>query len=386
MLLGGDKLNHLKIPPKRVNFISVQLGHCIQTVGYHPPLVRTGYEYVIANRTSEMFAYLAKQDGKVKAITDKGIIVEYADGTTKGVTLGRIYGKAEGSVYPHDIVTDMKEGQSFNKGDPVAYNNGFFQQDDLDPTKIIMKSSMLVTTALYESNQTHEDSSSIDASLSTMLTAKTTKVKSFTLNFNQNLLNVVKPGQAVTPKDILMIIEDEITSTSNAFDEESLESLKRLSNQAPKSTYLGTVDKIEVLYHGDKSDMSSSLKALADKSDKVLADECKASNRPVINGKVTSEYRVAGTPLSLDKAEVKIYITISTPVLEGDKVVFANQLKSVVGEVMNYSMIAEDGTTVKAVFGCRSVLARIVNSPFIIGTTSTLLKKIGNKAVELYES
>lgn len=372
--------------PKRVNFISIQQSHTIATAGYHQPLVRTGYEYVIGNRTTDMFCYCAKQDGKVVGVTESGIIVEYADGTQKGVTLGRVYGKAEGSVYPHDIVTPMKIGQKFKKGDTVAYNTGFFEPDLLDPKRVVMKNSMLVTTALYESNQTHEDSSVISKALSRRLSAKTTKVKSFVINFNQNLLDVVKPGQAVNPKDVLMIIEDEITSTNNVFDEESLRVLKRLSNQAPRANFLGTVDKIEVYYHGDKRDMTASLKALADRSDRILAETCRSSGKPVMTGQVNDEYRVSGVPLALDKAELKFYITIETPAGVGDKNVFANQMKSVVGEVMDYSMTTESGTPIDAVFGMRSIMARVVNSPALIGTTSTLLKVVAKRAAEIYRS
>lgn len=272
----------------------------------------------MANRTTDMFAATAKQDGYVVERTDKGIIVEYADKSRKGVTLGRIFGKAEGSVYPHDIVSDMVVGQKFKKGDAIAYNTGFFEQDVLDPSRILMKNSMLVKTALFESNQTHEDSSSISSRMSSKLNAKTTKVKSFMINFNQNLINAVKIGQSVGPKDILMIIEDEITATNGAFDEESLNALKGLSNQAPRASYLGVIDKIEVFYHGDKQDMSASLKALADRSDKALSESCKSSGKPVITGEVTDDYRVGGVPLTLDKAEIKFYITISTDVGVGD--------------------------------------------------------------------
>lgn len=372
--------------PKRVNFISIQQSHTIATAGYHQPLVRTGYEYVIGNRTTDMFCYCAKQDGKVVGLTESGIIVEYADGTQKGVTLGRVYGKAEGSVYPHDIVTPMKLNQKFKKGDTVAYNTGFFEPDLLDPKRVVMKNSMLVTTALYESNQTHEDSSVISKNLSRRLSAKTTKVKSFVINFNQNLLDVVKPGQAVNPKDVLMIIEDEITSNTNVFDEESLRVLKRLSNQAPRANFLGTVDKIEVFYHGDKRDMTASLKSLADRSDRILAETCRSSGKPVMTGQVNDEYRVSGVPLALDKAELKFYITIETPAGVGDKNVFANQMKSVVGEVMDYSMTTESGTPIDAVFGMRSIMARVVNSPALIGTTSTLLKVVAKRAAEIYRS
>ncbi len=301
-----------------------------------------------------MFAATATQDGRVVEVNDKGIIVEYADNTRKGVTLGRIFGKAEGSVYPHDVVSDLKVDQKFAKGDPIAYNTGFFERDILDSTKIVMKNSMLVKTALYESNQTHEDSSAISQALAKRLNARTTKVKSFLINFSQNLLNAVKVGQEVSPKDFLMIIEDEITATN------------------------------EVFYHGDKQDMSATLKSITDKSDRLMADSCKASGKPVITGEVNDDYRVGGVPLTLDKAEVRFYITIDTVVGTGDKIIFGSQLKSVVGETMDYSITTESGMVVDAIFSNRSLSARIVNSPYILGTTATLLSVIGKKAIAIY--
>lgn len=370
--------------PKRVNFISIQQSHTVAAKGYHQAYVRTGYEYVIGNRTTEMFCYTAKQDGVVESITPQGIIIKYIDGTLKGISLGRQYGKAEGTIYPHDVVTPLKAGDSFYKGDVVCYNTSFFEEDILDPTKVVMKNSLIAKTVFYESPQTHEDSSSISASLSERLTSKTTKTMSFTVNFGQNLRDVVKVGDSIRPNDILMIIEDEITAGS--YDEESIRVLRRLANQAPRSAYKGTVDKIEVRYHGEKADMSNTLKALADKSDKVLAATCKSSGKPVITGAVNDDYRVSGTPLTLDKAEIIIYITISTSAGVGDKAVFASQMKSVIGQVMDYEMYTESGEKIDAVFGFRSIMARIVNSPVLIATTTTLLKVIGRKAVEIYRS
>lgn len=59
-------------------------------------------------------------------------------------------------------------------------------------------------------------------------------------------------------------------------------------------------------------------------------------------------------------------------------------MKSVIGKVMDEPIIAEDGTEIDAEFGRRSIAARIVNSPDIIGTTTTLLEVIGKKALEIY--
>jgi len=331
-----------------------------------------------------MFAYTAKQSGKVISKNKFGVIVEYDDGTRKGVTLGRVFGKAEGSVYPHDIVSNLNVGDVIEKGTPIAYNTGFFEQDSLDPKNIVFKTSMTAKVALLESNQTHEDSSSISKSLSALLKSRTTKVKSVIVNFNENIINIVKPGQKVHTKDILMTIEDEITSTNSSFDEESLAVLKKLSNQSPKCGYEGTIDKIEVLYHGDKEDMSASLLAIVEQSDSYRNNIAKATGLPTCSGAVNDEYSVKRKPLTVDKAEIKIYITVENLSGTGDKVIFANQMKSVIGEVMDYDTHTESGEKIDAIFGYRSIAARIVLSPLMIGTTTTLLKIIGKQAVKLY--
>lgn len=66
------------------------------------------------------------------------------------------------------------------------------------------------------------------------------------------------------------------------------------------------------------------------------------------------------------------------------KAVFGNQLKTVISEVLEDDYVCEDGSLVDAIFGGKSVDARIVNSPYLIGTTNTLLSVITKKACEMY--
>lgn len=367
------------------NFVNIQQSHTIAAQGYHQPHLRTGYEQILAQRTGEMFAYSAKEAGKVISKNDKGLIVEFQSGEQRGFKLGRQYGKAEGSVYPHDTVTLLNVGDTFDIGQTIIYNNGFFEPDFLNPKNAVWKSSLAVKTALYESTQTHEDSSSISRRISQDLTSKTTKVRSFTVAFDQGIKNVIKPGSSLEPTDILFVIEDAITNDTGLFDEETLATLQRLSNKAPKAKVRGVIDRMEVYYHGNKEDMSPTLRSLANQSDKDFAESAKAIGKPVITGKVTEEYRVAGVPLALDTAEIKVYITIETNMGVGDKLVFANQMKSVVGEVLDYDMKTETGEPIDAVFGRRSIAARIVLSPDIIGTSTTLLKVIATKAISLFK-
>lgn len=66
------------------------------------------------------------------------------------------------------------------------------------------------------------------------------------------------------------------------------------------------------------------------------------------------------------------------------KLVFGHQLKSVIREVYDDPILTEDGEEVGAIFGYKSIDARIVNSPALIGTTAILLDEITKRAVAMY--
>lgn len=371
--------------PKRVNFVSIQQKHAIACHGYHQALVRTGYEAVLAHRTDDLYAFTAKKPGKVRSIVAKGVIVDYADGSSEGYELGRRFGNAQGLTVAHEIVTPLKEGDEVQVGDCIVYNTGFFEPDFFDPKRVVWKNSLNVRTVLWESSQTHEDSSSISKRISTQLSTRITKVKMVVLDFKQAISGLVKAGDKVVSDTVLCLIEDEVTASNKLFNEQSIETLKILSAQAPRAHVQGEVEKVEVFYHGDKEDMSESIKELADWGDAQLKKQAQAVGRKVNTGRVDGGFRIDNNALGLDQVAVKIYITTHVGAGVGDKGVFANQLKTCFGEVLEQPMTTEDGQEVDAIFGYRSLEARIVESPMVIGTTATLLRLIGERAVAIYE-
>lgn len=370
---------------KRVMFISIQQSHTIACEGYRQPQIRTGAESVIARRTNKMFAYAARQDGEVVSVDDKGIIVKYVDNTSVGVELGTVFGRAEGTIYPHKIKTLMKPGVRFKKDDVIAYNSGFFEEDFMRPGNIIMKSSLVVNTVIMEAPETLEDASGISREFSAKLNTKITKEITAVLDFKQGLSKVMKPGTQLKPTDILFIVEEETTAGTDLLDEKSMETLAKVTNKAPKAKVYGLLEKIEVYYNGDKEDMSSSLRILTDASDRELKAKCKSTGEAVVTGAVTEEYRVSGTPLTLDKAVVRVYITVERSSGVGDKGVFVNQLKTTHSEVFDFSMRTEAGAKIDAKFGAIPIAARIVNSPDIQGTTLTILDVGLDRALDIYD-
>lgn len=370
--------------PKRVNFIAIQHGHGIACKGYHAMPVRTGYEQIIPHRTGDLFCYTARKAGRVVSVSDEGIVVEYEDGETRGISLGRRFGHAAGLVVPHTVVTRLKEGQKFKAGDVISYNTEFFEDDVLNPGQVIWKAGMLVKTAIFECTDTLEDSSVISGRVAEELTTKTTKPRTIVVNFDQHVRKLIKPGQKLEAEDILCVIEDKVTAEAGLFDEETLDTLKMLGNQTPTAKVAGVVERIEVFYHGDKEDMSESLRAIANASDRDMLRRTKAEGKKGYTGSTDSSYRVDGTPLSLDAMAIVIYITNDVPMGVGDKGVFANQMKTVIGRVMEGENKTESGTPIEAIFGYKSISDRIVLSPEIIGTTTTLLEKITEGALKAY--
>ena len=70
--------------------------------------------------------------------------------------------------------------------------------------------------------------------------------------------------------------------------------------------------------------------------------------------------------------------------LDNRKLVFGNQMKSIISNVVEKPYIAEDGTVVDITFSRQSVANRIVNSMDLIGTSNTVLALIEKEAIELW--
>ena len=339
---------------------------------------------MIAHRLDEPYAYTAKHKGVVSSVNNTGIVVDYENGERQGFNLGRSFGNAQGLTVAHNVVTPLKEKDTFEVGDPIIYNDGFFEPDFFNPKQLCWKNAINCRTVLWEASATHEDSSSISSKLADRLSTKITKVKIIILKFDQAISGLVTPGTHVSADSILCTIQDQFTANSKLFDEKSLDTLRLISAQTPRASTKGVVERIEVYYHGEKEDMSDSILEIATASDKNIRSRAVSAAKPVYTGQVDSGFRIDGTPLNLDTLAIKVYITHDTEAGVGDKFVFSNQLKSVCGDRMESEMYSDDGKEIDAQFGAKSLEARIVNSPFIIGTTATLLKIIGANAAKIY--
>jgi len=370
-----------KDDPKRSNFANIMASHVIPIDGAKVSPVRTGYEAVVPFRMSDKYIVHAKEDGKVLEVTKSYLKVQYKTETVKYPIKKWTTKEESGATYSHKLITSLKKGNKFKKFDTLLYDPAFFEEDIFQPGRSVYKTSVNINVALMEDPNTFEDSSSISKKTSKLLTTTVTKVKSIVVNNTDIVLDMVKEGDKLEPNTVLFSISDASVYKLKGLDKETLEALKRLKQASPKSKYKGIVNKIEIYYNSPFEELSDELQELAKQSDKELQRNL---GKKDITGQVTSGYSIQGKPLLEGQVEIKIYIDTKESMGVADKLIFANQLKSTVSEVYDYTMSAEDGTEIDALFGFKSISARIVNSPYIIGTTSKVLEVLSEKAVETY--
>lgn len=369
---------------KRINFISIQQQQGIYADGYQPTPLRTGYEQIVAQRTSSIFASAAEDDGRVVSVDEYGITVEYKNGEKTSYQMGKIHGAAAGTHYPHSVVSDLKAGDTFKRGATLAYNEKYFQPDRMSPGQVIWKAGVNTIVAFSDNLDTLEDGSVISESCAIKLNTQTTKIKSVSIRFDQDIEDLVKIGDHVDLETILCTILDADSGGGSMFDEVSRETLAKLSNYSPRAKVVGTVSKIECFYHGERDEMSESTRRVAVESDKRREQEAKSRGQEYFTGEVDHEYRVRGNGLEPDSMVINIYIDHDIPCGVGDKGVVANQMKTVFSRVMRGVNRTKSGLDLDLIFGNTSVEERMVLSPKLIGTTTILLAQLSKHLVGVY--
>lgn len=304
---------------KRSGFVSIQQSSGTFAKGYRPLPIRTGYEQVLASRTDDLFAAVAKSKGKVVAVNERSITVSLENGDTQVVQLGRRYGTVAALTLPHQLETHLKPGDEVEEGQVLAFNSRYFELDPLNKNRtVVWKAGCLLNVALLESADTLEDSCAISAKAAELSETETTEIRQLVVDFKDTIHGLVDPGTEVDVEDILCTIEDPVTAQSNMFDESSLDTLRLLAANTPRAKVKGVVEKIEVFYHGDIDDLSPSLMELAQESDRARKRLARDLKINYTSGRVNGALSIDGRNLSPDQAVIRVYITSKRAAQTGD--------------------------------------------------------------------
>lgn len=348
--------------PKRALFSGVQLSQWMATNSYQPDPLRTPYDSVIAYRTSELYNSVAKQDGKVVEVTDEGVKVEYADGTTDVFWLGYEIGKGAGENHKHSKVTDVVVGQAFPKGMVMAWDSTFFVRDPLDPRRVVIRKGTPTRVALMEEQFTYEDSVAITMSYARKNSTPFIKPSDFKMDFDQNVKMFVKVGDVVEYDQVLAEVQDEAAGMFDDMRDQAMVGLDRLVIKQVKAKQPGKVVKIEVLYNGDIEDASESVKLVIKNADGLRAKSAKYKKNTASSGDVGGNTSVGKSKIYPNTATVTIYVENEIVTTTADKFVAGNQMKGTVGFIYPHQIYTVDGREVDMIFSQKSPFNRMVVS------------------------
>lgn len=381
LLLPGADIDD----PKRTNFASVQNSQTMPAKGYQLQPVRTGYERVVGQRTSNSFCQTAQQDGVVTDKDNKNetITITYADETQEKISTQDIYAPWAGKLVAQPKVTDFNKGDKVKAGDVLVYNPTFFKKDKLLPNQVSLTTQLLARVAIIEGGDVYEDSCAISKELSERLGSELAHVRNIVLDEGQDIANLVEIGDEVEPDSILCTIVN--SQTDNSFyDEQTLSLLEKIASTSPKAKDKGVITKIEVLYTGEIDDMPTNVQAAALASDKALWSRARKLGTEIKDGRVDIGHRIDGNGLGLNQVVIKVYLVSPLGMSTGDKVVVAHQLKGTVARVWNDANRDSKGEPIDAYFSGQSIDNRIVDSPYLVGTTSTIMLKITENVIDHY--
>jgi phosphoribosylformylglycinamidine (FGAM) synthase PurS component len=330
-------------------------------MNYTPNILRTGYENVVAHRTSELYSKVAAEAGKVTEVSDDALRVTYKDGTTDVYPLGLAIGEASGEYHRHTRVTDLKPGDTFNKGDVIGWDVQWFARDPFCPGQVAWKAGRMVRIALVEDQDVYEDSLAIAHSLAMEGVTPYIKPKRFAVDVNQNIEMMVKEGDSVDYDSILCNVEDDHLVADTAESAIAAE-VNKLGIRQVRSSHHGKVIKIEVVYNSPLEEMSDSVRKFINAQDKTRKKKADIEGSDVTKGAVSNSLNVNKPILSPGKAFVTILVESMDPSTNADKYVLANQMKGTVGRIMHKPLMTEDGREVLIKSSLKGMFNRMVLS------------------------
>lgn len=360
--------------PKRINFLNIQNSSTTHCRGYEIMPCRTGFEKTIAQRSGEMFSAAALGDGVVDFVSKDVMRIVYDDGSTANYQIGRRYGNWSGKVIPHSLVTKLKVGDRVKENDLLYYNELFFTEDVTSPgMEPTLKWGALGRVAFLEVRETLEDGSGISTEFAKKLTTDDCKTKYVTVDFQDEVRNLLKVGSRVDDDSILCTILPPSSESLGQYADEAAVVLQRVTSDSPRVKFNGVIEQYRVYYSGDVSEMSPSLALLAEQSDDEIMSLNRKMKEPLTDGQTMVGNRINGRPMASNTAVIEVRLLGELAMKPGDKVAVGGQMKSIVGEVYEEAPITEDGLPIDMTFAQTGVFNRMIQSALLMGAINTTM-------------
>lgn len=304
---------------------------------------------------------------------------------------GTKFTSAAGSFVKQMIVCNVHPGEHIKRGDVIAYNSGFFEQDPFNSKQVTWKHGVMANVVLMEANDTIEDSDAISTDLSKRLKTSISHLRTLSITANTIIRDIKNVGDEVQTTDLLCTLEDaDIDILSNTKNNAMLDLLTSLNRKAPRVHYHGVISEVDVLYSCPISKMHPSLAAVVKQINakkhalaKAASTTSKFSEYPEPSQVVVGT-KYCGVDFDVDTVLFMFYISEDIDHGAGDKLVLGAQAKSVCASVIEKPISTESGVRVDMLFSGRSVNNRIITSPTTMGFVNRILEKLEDVVLDLY--
>ena len=380
--------------------------HSMPTKKSMPLLVTNGADEAMAHIASDTFTYKAKDYGKVIEVTEDHMIIEYQNPIVapdnksykcEYISLNdEIKKNSDGGFYVTiRLDTDLSVGDSFEKGEIIAYHRQSFSNKNGESDNLAYNLGVLAKVAILNTDEGFEDSTSVSEWLSDAMTTNVVVEKDKDISKNSNVYFMAKVGQAIQEGDPLLIFQ-------NAFDEKDANMLLKnitdsefvsdLGRVTVKSKYTGVVQDIRIYRTCEIDDMSESLQKIVKSYEKEIRAKKALYAKHNIAGAnmLPPDYKMQPTGImkgNNDGVKIVFYIKYIDKLSVGDKVVAQSANKGVVKGLFPKELTPfseyRPKEQIHALFAARSFNARMVTSVWSSGAINKVMIELDRHVKEI---
>ena len=152
--------------------------------------------------------------------------------------------------------------------------------------------------------ETLEDGSGISSEFAKKLATDDCKTKYVTVNFEDEIRNLLGVGAKVEDDSILCTILPPSSESLGQYADEAAAVLQRVSTNSPRVNFNGVIEQYRVYYCGDMTEMSPSLALLAEQSDDEIMSLNRKMKDPITDGQVMVGTRINGRAIASNTAVI----------------------------------------------------------------------------------
>lgn len=359
-----------------------------------PLLVTNGADEALPYLISDVFAFKAKNKGKVLEITDDYILVEYSGGKKDYINIANSVEKnsSAGFYVSVKLDTDLKVGSTFKKNDIIAYDKSSFKSNVGINTHPAYKIGTLAKCVMMDTSEGFEDSTCISTELAEAMSNSVIVAKEVNLDRNTNIYNILKKGDPVQEGDILMTIqtpydeEDANMLLKNLVDDP--EEISNLGRIPIKSKVTGVIEDIKIYRTVELEELSDSLQKLCKSYEKDIKSKKSVMKSNQIDKleELDADYKLppTGKLKNTDGVKIIFYLRYYDRMSIGDKLInwSANKgvVKYIIPEGKEPYCLSTPQEKVHCLVSVSSCNGRMVASIQNIGVINNLLVEATRKA------